>query len=394
MPKVSNDSRAARWRKYLPSLLTTRKQVNGKWEEKRPTQEEIDFLIDLGLQLDLDPVLGEIVLYRGRPYITEAGLMKKAIISGELDGLRVEAVFEDPDGAGPRWIATTTLFKKGCSQPFVFTADQFEYANPSSEIWRKNKRSMTEKCCTCKTIRHAFAISMCSYEEMAVDEVSGMSAAEAQAEARARDQEANGEEAAENAKQEQERRREELRRRATERLSTEQRQQIGALYRMLGLPRNGEGGSAALFHKTFPNFDPKQHEDFLTRTQAVGYIRDLWLMLADKIITEFQISRDEIAAIFDAELGTTKDVREILDEQWPIYIAALKQIGVSRLYEQLGWDDQERAEHFALHFADKPDLMACSIAELDSYISELRAVLNGDAIAESTDGGEKQAALL
>ncbi len=371
MPAKTTDTREARWRKYLPGLMTTTK--NGQSIPPKP--EEVEFVIDMCRDLDLDPLLGEFVLFKGRPYITEVGLMKKAIASGELNGMDVDAVFADPDGRGDRWIATTTLYRKGCDQPFTFRADQKEYENPSSGVWQKNKRSMTEKCCTCKTIRHAFAVSLVSIEEMAVDEATGMTGEESQAAARAQDQTDRAEGAAASAAEGKAEAKEAAKAAAAEKITPDQHRQIGALYKQLGLPRNGDNGSEALFRRTFPaDKHPHlaaKHEQFLTGSEAVGYIRSLWKTLAVQTAEQLQVPKKAANEALKAVVPNAKNVSEVLEEEWPRYIRALKWAGVRVQCERL---KIEADADFVSRWLDATGRDDVTDEQLDAYVAELQGM--------------------
>jgi hypothetical protein len=357
---TATDTRETKWRKYLPLLVKDIKPV------------EIDLVIDICTELELDPLLGELIPFRGRPYITEAGLMKIANRSGELDGMNVDSEYADPDGRGPRWIATVTLYKKGCSQPFTFRADQLEYQNPSSGVWQKNKRSMTEKCCNCKTIRHAFEVSLPSIEEMAVNEY-GITAEESQTEARA---EAKAEAAESQAADHSARKEEEkqAKKEAKEqRLASEQTSLIGYLYREMGLKRKGAGGSEELFRNTYPieKFPQLQTEQFMTTDQAEGYICKLYKKYGKVLQQKLELPDDRVRSVKEAIAPETK-WPDMTAEQWNAYITAFKWAGVDSLSVSLGLSESQSVDMFNARFPDAKGRGEVSAADLDAYIAELQ----------------------
>jgi len=374
------DNREERWRKYIPLL----------YKEIKPI--EIELIVDLCKELDLDPVLGELVSFRGRPYITEVGLMKIANRSGDLDGMNVTSEFADPDGRGQRWIATVTIYKKNCSHPFVFSADQLEYQNPSSGVWQKNKRSMTEKCCTCKTVRHAFEVSLPSIEEMAIDEY-GATAEESQTQARVDAKTEAAEAKAEEHSARKEEAKEARKAEKAARITVEQTQQIGALYNQIGLPRIGENSTEALFRKNFPKetYPELKNEQFLSTQQASEYICKLWKILGQDMQHRMELDTKTVKETLAKTLPNRK-ISEITTEEWPVYIAALKWAGVDKLYRLLKYDESTAVDMFNARFPQATSRTDVSEAELDAYIAELRTKLaeaENPTEPASNDAGEQ-----
>lgn len=371
---ATKNPKDALWRKHLPSLMTTKNQGN----EIPPTAMQIDLVIEICNDLNLDPLLGELVLFKGRPYITEAGLMKIATRSGQLDGMTVNAEFTDPDGAGDRWIANVVLYRKDASHPFEFFADQKEYENPQSGIWRKNKRSMTEKCCNCKTIRHAFSISLPSFEELGIDERTGVTAAEAQSEARAETNMEQGEQKATAVADAKAAKKQAAKDAKAETMSEDQRKQMVALYKALGFARPD---AVAFFKEHHADL---QDERFLTTTTATSYILHLWKLLADRTVTQFEISSEDIATIM-SEHFPNHDFRGMSATEWPKYIRALKWFVIDRTYAYLGWSEGEIDTFFHSKFRDLPDHLECGDEQLNSYINDVMAELSKENVTTTSN---------
>ncbi len=370
----SKDPRIERWRKLVPPLYR-RTDAGGQVHEL--SQQELELLIEVALQLDLDPVLSEVVIFQGRPYVGEMGLMKIAIRSGQLNGLTVESVFEDAgDDKGPQWITTGSIHRKDMGFPITLSVMHREYENPRNRVWQKNPRSMTEKCCVCRLIRHAFAISVTSIEEMGIDEVSGTTAEQAQAAARVETREQAGETQAAAAAEAKAEAKEQKKAEKAGQMTEDQRKAIVRLYKGLGLPREE---SQALFHKCHPKLPATADERVLMTSEATAYILQLRKRLTSHLAHELGITNTGVkeiagkidqAATFDRVACDGVNPPVFADEEnWPVFFLAMKRAGAEKLAEKAGAET---------------DCSEMDEATVDELIATLKA--GGDLPAqESTD---------
>lgn len=87
------------------------------------TRDQVTMLLEIAHALKLDPYLQHIVIYFGRPYITEAGMLYHAHHSEELDGIvsrpltlgeKKDAMFPDDEHVWKAWV-----YRRGYKHPFV-----------------------------------------------------------------------------------------------------------------------------------------------------------------------------------------------------------------------------------------------------------------------------------
>lgn len=108
----------------------------------------------------LDPILKHAVLIgsgeNSNLYVTRDGLMHVAHSSGKFDGMEVETLPETQT----HFVARATVWRKDMARPFTM---QGRY--PKSGQMAKYGPEMAEKVAVCRTLRHAFSVSLCSREE-------------------------------------------------------------------------------------------------------------------------------------------------------------------------------------------------------------------------------------
>lgn len=348
------------WKKRLP----------GMWSS--PGNDIIEFGIEYCLLYDLEPLNNEFVMWKGRPYITEAGLIKISNRDGTLAGLdSTNAVFDDPDDSGERrWIVTVECYKTGVERPYRVTVDQKEYENPSSTIWKKSGRRMTTKCGECLVMRMINNIGIPSVEEVGYDSATGTTADEA----RTQQSLDNAETTAEQAKETKKSSRAKKAEAANEQIHESQHKRIGVAYKILKLRRDGDSGSEALFHKHHKDL---QDERFLTKTQATSYTSILFRKIEAVVLEKSGIARDvahEVLKQFKDGQVLGNMQTSLPEEQWLDYIRAL-------IHRSLGWNDDKVTNAFKTRFPDAADWSKVPVDQHISYIHELLE-LAGAANAE------------
>lgn len=364
MTTAEKNAREAMWRKHMPTLYAQ--------SQDKPTPALVDLIIDMCHQLDLDPLLKHIVPFRGQPYVTEMGLMQVANRSGLLDGMNNKSEFTDPDGKGMRWIATTTVYKKGCAYPFTFDSDQKEYENLSSPVWKKNPRSQTEKCGTCKTIRHAFDIGLCSIEEMAVDETTGMSAEEVRAKLLGEEKTEAGNPNAQASAENKQAAKDAKKAAKAAQSTPDQFKFIGWVYTKFGWKRPE---SESVFRSQFPGLEKTHAENSLTGEQSTQYAA----YLLDRLVREWSKELHLDAAALKLAMGDAEKFSDIPHtvDAWNTVLNRMKWAGVRCMHKALGQSDEDVDAEFVNRFPEASTRADVADKDLLEYIRELQDACAG-----------------
>jgi len=106
---------------------------------------------------------GDLLLLKGRWYVTHAGLLRIAASRG-CAGIHTETVTQFCDAPSARWVVRATVFKSTHSKGFVGYGD----ADPSnvSPVVRGAEMRVAETRAVNRALRKAYGIGGCSVEEL------------------------------------------------------------------------------------------------------------------------------------------------------------------------------------------------------------------------------------
>jgi hypothetical protein len=87
------------------------------------TKYEKDMIADVAIQYGLDPLMHELSIYQGMPYVEYDGRMRKAQETKELDGIDTKPATPDEFTAFKAkpgdYLWRADVYKKGCARPFT-----------------------------------------------------------------------------------------------------------------------------------------------------------------------------------------------------------------------------------------------------------------------------------
>jgi hypothetical protein len=124
-----------------------------------------------------DPIMNEISIYQGRPYISIDGRYRKAQETGKLDGVETRPAnkqeridWEIPDGD---YFFRSEVYVKGIPRPFVGWGRIYEAETHGKGFKpvEKNPQRMAEKRAEAQALRKAFHIPLPSYEDIGTEEL-------------------------------------------------------------------------------------------------------------------------------------------------------------------------------------------------------------------------------
>lgn len=142
------------------------------------TLSEKKLLARAGLDYGFDPLMGELTIYQGQPYVSLAGRYRKALETGELDGvISRPATMEEyqawriPEGD---YFFQVEVRKKGCAYPFVGWGRVREAEVAAARSGRgkdflplaTNPQQMAEKRAQAQALKKAFFIPFPSFEDI------------------------------------------------------------------------------------------------------------------------------------------------------------------------------------------------------------------------------------
>lgn len=155
----------------------TPEQLRLIWKRKMPegaSMEDFQYFLYVTESRDMDPLLGEV--YCRRQWDREAGehrliildgvhgLLKAADKTGQLNGIKTTFQEVQTETGTKLLSATTYVWRKGCDQPFEFTAfwDEFVglHNGAANYFWANKGHVMLGKCSTAGSLRLAFAAAL------------------------------------------------------------------------------------------------------------------------------------------------------------------------------------------------------------------------------------------
>jgi hypothetical protein len=138
-------------------------------------------LAKIAVSYGLDPLMGELTAYQGRPYISIDGRYRKAMETGDFDGISTRpaikeerVAWEIPDGD---YFFRSEVFRKGISHPFVgWGRVRVAEMRPGSKNpgdttstykpTQNNPQRMAEKRAEAQALRKGFQIDLPSAEDI------------------------------------------------------------------------------------------------------------------------------------------------------------------------------------------------------------------------------------
>lgn len=161
------------------ALLTEKQMLERVNQAKFPqdlSQAEKNLLVQVALSYRLDPLLGELTIYQGRPFVSIDGRYRKAHETGQLDGMDTRPAtkeerqaWEIPDGD---LFFRAEVWKNGCARSFVGWGrvrkqETLPPRDPSKAGFRPletNPQRMAEKRAEAQALRKAFFLPLPSFE--------------------------------------------------------------------------------------------------------------------------------------------------------------------------------------------------------------------------------------
>lgn len=130
-------------------------------------------LAQVAITYGFDPLMGEVSIYQGRPYVSIDGRYRKAQETGNLDGVESRPAtkqertdWQIPDGD---YFFRGEVFVKGASRPFVAWGRVFQAETLGGKGFKpveKNPQRMAEKRAEAQALRKAFHIPLPSVEDI------------------------------------------------------------------------------------------------------------------------------------------------------------------------------------------------------------------------------------
>lgn len=140
------------------------------------TERDKNILAEAAISYGFDPLMGEITIYQGRPFVSIDGRYRKAQETGNLDGVETrpatkeeKANWEIPAGD---YFYRSEVWVKGSSRPFVGWGRVYvkeTMVAPNKEAFlpvQKNPQRMAEKRAEGQALRKAFHIPLPSVEDI------------------------------------------------------------------------------------------------------------------------------------------------------------------------------------------------------------------------------------
>jgi len=134
-------------------------------------------LAKVAITYGFDPLMKEVTIYQGNPYVSIDGRYRKAQETGRLDGVQTRPAtkaekveWEIPDGD---YFYRAEVFVKGASHPFVGWGRVFKSETVGGKGFKpveKNPQRMAEKRAEAQGLRKAFHIPLPSTEDIGVEE--------------------------------------------------------------------------------------------------------------------------------------------------------------------------------------------------------------------------------
>jgi hypothetical protein len=127
------------------------------------SSEQVSLLKALTAEFRLSVALGDLSLLDGKWYVTHSGLLRLAK-RNRCAGIQVRPMRQFSDPLSARWVFCATVFKSPASKRFVGYGD----ADPSnvSPLVRGCELRVAETRAICRALRRAYAVPLCSVEEL------------------------------------------------------------------------------------------------------------------------------------------------------------------------------------------------------------------------------------
>lgn len=147
-------------------------RVNSAKFPQELTNDEKKVLVAAALTYGFDPLMNEISIYQGRPYVSIDGRYRKAQETGKLAGVESRPATEQereawqiPDGD---YFFHAEVWVKGSPIPFIGWGRVFASETKGSAHLPvvKNPQRMAEKRAEVQALRKAFSIPLPSFEEI------------------------------------------------------------------------------------------------------------------------------------------------------------------------------------------------------------------------------------
>lgn len=136
-------------------------------------KEQVESIIQTAKMVGLNPYLGHVVMYYGKPYVTEAGLLYHAHRSGKFDGLKSRPMTkeerEDYQIAEGEYAWIAEAYHTDTSVPFTgIGRARHDPSNPiarGSAVEPMHPQRMAEKRAEMQALRKAFPVGLPMLEE-------------------------------------------------------------------------------------------------------------------------------------------------------------------------------------------------------------------------------------
>src|ERR1044072_6802135 len=119
-----------------------------------PRDPKVQALALVAQRYNLDLILKHVFLIQGTVYVSHAGLLHLAHMSGDLDGIEVEIVEDDR-----KWVATARIYRKSMSKPFTYVDE----CGKAEKGQNPRKRAITRA--ERNALRRAFDVGVDVYED-------------------------------------------------------------------------------------------------------------------------------------------------------------------------------------------------------------------------------------
>jgi len=308
------------------------------------TDDEIELFLYVAARKGLNPLLDQIYAIK-RQVRRESGRFESRLtFLTSIDGLRLlaERTGKYRGQLGPYWCgpdgewtdvwvhkeppvaAKVGVLREDFSEP-IWGVARYSAYYAGTPVWDKMPDNQTAKCAESQALRKAFPCELGGIytsdemDQAAADGENGaVPATDRQPAAKAAKPQQAG------------------------LLTKDQQQEIASLYKLMRLPRHGEGGTKALFHRLTQAAD-NAHEGCLTEEQARTYIQQLRAYATSHLAHMLNVANvREIAKSVDPNVQFSKNAIDgvhppiLQDEQWPAFFSALRREGAARLCERVG----------------------------------------------------------
>ena len=172
------------------TMMTETKMLQRIEQARFPVQltpQDKKILALVAISYGLDPLMGEVSIYQGRPYVSIDGRRRKAQETDKFDGISTRPATKTEREAWGivegDYFFHADVFKAGCSHPFEgwgkVTGEQIRRAEEGATRHQKDPwflplvqdpQGMAEKRAEAKALRKAFHIPLPSLEEMGTSE--------------------------------------------------------------------------------------------------------------------------------------------------------------------------------------------------------------------------------